>query len=152
MKLLIVPLLIISLLVSVLSLAALMIVRINSSLDSGERCIFETAIDTLTSYEMLKWGLEMQTWEESSVEVGTIWPWEEIGDNLISYSQGEYNNRKLPKPVRIMTLCPVCHRPLHEIVYISPSWTWKSLCGREGDQIYCPHCRIQWLFDCRAMN
>lgn len=113
----------------------------------------------------------MQTWEKSAFEtklqkslffdlfpvgdeqwVGTLWPWEEIGDNLISYSQGEYMNSRLPKPVRIMTICPICHRPLHEIVYISPLWTWKSLCGREGDLIYCPHCRIQWSFDCQRMN
>ena len=113
----------------------------------------------------------MQTWEKPSYEiwlkehdylyllsigledgVGTIWPWEEIGDNLISYSQGEYINFRFPKPVRIMTLCPICHRPLHEIVYISPLWTWKNYCGREGDLIYCPHCRIQWSFDCKALN
>ena len=86
MRAFLLPLLLISLIASVLSFAALKIIRLDSSWDrghsfffskgfpfiefenSGDRCVFEMAIDTLTSYEMLKWGLEMQTWEESSLE------------------------------------------------------------------------------------
>lgn len=129
--------------------------------------------DTLSQYETLIWGMEIREWEsghwESShllksiedffflddinhdLQIGTIWPWEELGDNLIEYSSGHpCYYRHLP--VRTIYRCPICHKRLHKVYYRSPDWTWRSLCGNEGELFYCPHCKIQWQYHCIGLN
>lgn len=130
-------------------------------------------VDTLSQYETLRWGMEIREWDSRSwessqllttikdffmlddlnhdIQIGTIWPWEELGDNLIDYSS---RHRQFYEhlPVRTIYRCPICHRRLHEAYYRSPDWTWRSLCGNEGELIYCPHCKIQWQYHCIGLN
>ena len=88
MKFFIGPILLMSILLSVLSLAALKIIRFDSSWDrgqsiffskgfsfiesenSGDRCVFEMAIDTLTSYEMLSWDYKCKHGRNPAMKFG----------------------------------------------------------------------------------
>jgi len=108
-----------------------------------------TVVDTLSSYETLRLGIEMRGWTECSAFRNikrTIFPWEDVGENLITYAEQGYRLRV------IKDRCPICHRHLHEVYFCSPEWTWEDLCGREGFLIYCPHCRVQWRFHGTKLN
>jgi hypothetical protein len=51
--------------------------------------------------------------------------------------------------------CPKCGRYSEELVWImfnSPPWTWRNLCGRKGPLSICPNCKIQVDFLCEVMN
>ena len=48
-----------------------------------------------------------------------------------------------------------CYRCLHNtilIYYISPEITWKSLAGRAGYMLICPHCLAQHEFHCTILS
>lgn len=51
--------------------------------------------------------------------------------------------------------CPKCKKNSENLVWInfvSPDWTWKKKCGREGPLSICPDCKIQVAFLCIIMN
>jgi len=58
----------------------------------------------------------------------------------------------LTERYRSSVLCPYCGENIIKIYFHSPTWTWKSLCGRAGDLYICPKCRTQKDFILTKMN
>ena len=52
----------------------------------------------------------------------------------------------------LKSICPFCWHKKKRIYFTSPDWTWRELCGRNGELIICEHCKIQYGFDCDEMN
>ena len=51
--------------------------------------------------------------------------------------------------------CPSCNLPGNQLLWIdfvSPPWTWKNLCGREGYLSICERCHVQVDFWMTGMN
>lgn len=51
--------------------------------------------------------------------------------------------------------CPTCQKEFKdmEILYfVSPPYTWKSMCGREGWMVICPDCKEVRNFELSVMN
>lgn len=51
--------------------------------------------------------------------------------------------------------CPSCNLPGNQLVWIdfvSPLWTWKNRCGREGYLSICERCHVQVDFWMTSMN
>lgn len=48
--------------------------------------------------------------------------------------------------------CPVCGEPLLNLLFSSPHWTWRHLCGRGGYMTICPNCPKQVGFELTIMN
>lgn len=79
---------------------------------------------------------------------GEIFPWEDVrasqrdpraqAENDVPGARNLYGPMARP--------CPKCGTPpdrLTWIVFSSPWWTWRSLCGREGYLTICEPCRFQ---------
>lgn len=45
-----------------------------------------------------------------------------------------------------------CGERLVAVIFSSPQWTWKKLCGRTGLLYICPVCKRQVKFECWGMN
>jgi len=51
--------------------------------------------------------------------------------------------------------CPQCKLPPEELTwieFISPPWTWKARCGRQGPLSLCPVCGIQVEIIVKKLN
>ena len=58
-----------------------------------------------------------------------------------------------PGDVKVsQTRCPHCRTPLVTLDFVSPPWTWRDLCGREGPMVICPNCPKQYSFILTIMN
>lgn len=72
-----------------------------------------------------------------------FFPWRDI----LAYMFTKYEH--LPLSERV---CPDCGEQMVTFYYISPVWSWNSLCGRAGVITICPSCPKQVEFALTMMN
>ena len=78
-------------------------------------------------------------------EISPHFPWEDVDSCM--------NNKIEPRSQ--YAPCPKCGKASEELLWIdfcSPSWTWSSLCGRQGPLSICPDCHYQVQFICETMS
>lgn len=51
-----------------------------------------------------------------------------------------------------LMFCPKCGARLVGLYFSSPTWTWRTLCGRAGNMTICPECPRQVKFNLTMMN
>jgi len=120
--------------------------RSHTPLENGRPSIYTRAKMAETFLggkdKILGLALLSNAYKKMVLENKEIFPWEDVQACLS-------NNTK---PLLDEMFCPLCGKKVKWIRFRSPDWTWKQLCGREGQMALCLDCHLQLYFDCDEMS
>ena len=115
-------------------------------LESGRIVSKNRTVNPKTSHRIESLAAEIKNWEKSDDKENSTFqtfPWKDVALSLLKY----------PERVKFdYDACPDCGNERIKLYFHSPRWTWAKMCGRAGNMVICPHCRLQTSFECSVMN